>query len=371
MSGVAGLTFDDGDTVSPTTGLLAPFADWATVLAGRRSPATTRGYITDVGILTTALHPPGTPEHDTDPTRYPLPTTLQHATPTIPAEVWARAAASVDGLVLADLHPRRLARALDDLSARRAPATQRRMASAMSSFTTHLVRRGLLAANPMDHDAVLRPARPDANPVPLERDDVARLLACVLTPDPGTRNPWPTRDFALLAMLLGTGLRNAEVCTLQVGNLSTDSDTPRIRALGKGAKRRTVPLHPATVAALDAYRGERTTRLGAPTRLDPLFVRVGGTAFTTRGLRHLVDRWYTRAGVLRTPGACVHALRHTFATDALDSGASVIELSTLLGHASLESSRHYLAVVGSGLADTIAAHPAGALTAAAQRTTRS
>ena len=73
---------------------------------------------------------------------------------------------------------------------------------------------------------------------------------------------------------------------------------------------------------------------------------------TVDQVRYLVDRLYVRAGIrAHVPaGALVHALRHTFATSALEAGADVVELQELLGHASLETTRRYLSATGQGLA---------------------
>ena len=70
-------------------------------------------------------------------------------------------------------------------------------------------------------------------------------------------------------------------------------------------------------------------------------------------MRYLIERLYTRAGIrARIPaGAMVHALRHSFATDALQAGADVVELQALLGHASLDTTRRYLDASAEGLGD--------------------
>ena len=62
----------------------------------------------------------------------------------------------------------------------------------------------------------------------------------------------------------------------------------------------------------------------------------------------------------------MHALRHTFATAALEAGADVVELQELLGHASLETTRRYLSATGQGLRHVIQAHPSQAALRAAR-----
>jgi site-specific recombinase XerD len=66
-----------------------------------------------------------------------------------------------------------------------------------------------------------------------------------------------------------------------------------------------------------------------------------------------------RAGLrARLPaGALVHALRHSFATSALEAGADVVELQTVLGHASLDTTRRYLDATAEGLREVVRGHP--------------
>jgi site-specific recombinase XerD len=75
----------------------------------------------------------------------------------------------------------------------------------------------------------------------------------------------------------------------------------------------------------------------------------------------LIERLYVRAGLrARVPaGALVHALRHSFAISALEAGAEVVELQTLLGHASLDTTPRYLDATAEGLRRWCGAIPAG------------
>ena len=91
----------------------------------------------------------------------------------------------------------------------------------------------------------------------------------------------------------------------------------------------------------------------------PLFVDVRGRGLSVDQVKYLIERLYIRAGLrARVPaGALVHALRHTFATSALEAGADVVELQTLLGHASLDTTRRYLDATAEGLRQVVRGHP--------------
>jgi integrase/recombinase XerC len=116
--------------------------------------------------------------------------------------------------------------------------------------------------------------------------------------------------------------------------------------VGKGDKARAVPIYPELEDVIAGYLVTRTERhpdhdLTRPA--TPLFVHVCGAPLTPRQAQYLIERLYVRAGI-RTrvpPGALVHALRHTFATNALAGGANVLEVQ-LLGHASLATTKRYL-----------------------------
>jgi site-specific recombinase XerD len=76
-------------------------------------------------------------------------------------------------------------------------------------------------------------------------------------------------------------------------------------------------------------------------------------------VQYLIERLYVRAGIrAQVPaGALVHALRHTFATTALEGGANVVEVQQLLGHSSLDTTKRYLEATANELRDAVRAHP--------------
>lgn len=89
-----------------------------------------------------------------------------------------------------------------------------------------------------------------------------------------------------------------------------------------------------------------------------LLVHHTGTRITPRQVQYLIERLYVRTGIRsQVPRALVHALRHTFATTALEGGANVVEVQQLLGHASLDTTKRYLEATANELRDTLRAHP--------------
>lgn len=265
---------------------------------------------------------------------------------------------------LDDLDRSALRAAFASWAADHAAASTRRAHSAWSSFFDFLVAEGALEGSPMS--AVPKPKAPSALPRAIRaRDAAARLFATARQPDPGSRRPWPARDLALVATFCVTGVREAEAVRLDIGSLVGEPGARRIEVVGKGNKARPVPIDEPLEAVLASYLEERSGRFpeeDVPHPRSPLFVDVRGRRMSVDQVRYLVERLYIRAGIrAQVPaGALVHALRHTFATSALEAGADVVELQELLGHASLETTRRYLSATAQGLRHVIRAHPSQA-----------
>jgi len=267
----------------------------------------------------------------------------------------------LDIVTLADLSRPALRAAFASWASDHAAASVRRAHSAWSSFFDFLVAEGLIEGNPMA--AVAKPKVPPVLPRTIRaRDGIPRLLGVAGEIDPRARHPWPARDLAVVATFSVTGIREAEAVGLSTGSLAGEPGARRLEVVGKGNKARPIPIGVALDQLITEYQDERARRfrdhdLGHPA--TPLFVDVRGERLSVHQVRYLVERLYIRAGLrAQVPaGALVHALRHTFATSALEAGADVVELQELLGHASLETTRRYLSATGQALRHVIDAHP--------------
>jgi integrase/recombinase XerD len=242
-----------------------------------------------------------------------------------------------------------------------AAASVLRAHSAWSSFFDFLVGEDLVEGNPMA--AVPKPKRPASEPRPIRHPDAAaRLLKVAATVDVRGRDPWPERDLALVATFCVTGVRAGEAVALGMLSVQGRPGARHLEVPGKGGATRAIPVDSALEAVLDDYHATRAARFPAHDLDDPgtaLFVDGRGRRLSADQMKYLIGRLYERAGLrARVPaGALVHALRHTFAASALEAGAGVVELQTLLGHQSLDSTRRYLAASQAGLRDVIKDHP--------------
>jgi integrase/recombinase XerC len=162
---------------------------------------------------------------------------------------------------------------------------------------------------------------------------------------------WPARDTAILELLYGCGLRNAELTGLNLEDIHWANEAILVR--GKGQKQRYVPLGDAAAVALRNYLKERSALLAAgsginsfktPALLINLQLRglgkPGGEArLTTRSVARIVKR----IAILRGLSADVHphTLRHAFGTHLLEEGADLRAIQELLGHERLSTTQRY------------------------------
>lgn len=153
------------------------------------------------------------------------------------------------------------------------------------------------------------------------------------------------RDRAIVALLIGGGLRAAELVGLDVDDLSEDQDGELVALVrGKGRKERVVPLRRDVARIVRRYLASSGRRLGGsgPMLLsDDRAHRSSDRRLSTRAVGFLVERLVAAAGV---DGKRIspHSTRHTYAIRAIRAGASAITVQKLLGHASVATTQRYL-----------------------------
>ncbi len=143
----------------------------------------------------------------------------------------------------------------------------------------------------------------------------------------------------MVQLMLQAGLRVSEVAALQVGDatLGDRSGTVRIRH-GKGLKARDVPLN---ATARRALRQHLDHRHPAPDKDAPLFASSRDGAMPVRTVQAVMTSLARRARLKRL-AVSAHTLRHTFALGFLrDNPGKLVELASLLGHDSLDTTAIY------------------------------
>jgi integrase/recombinase XerC len=226
-----------------------------------------------------------------------------------------------------------------------------RRAAAARCFTAWLRRSG---RTPTDVGARLRSPKA-GRPLPgvLRADQAAELLQ-VANRQADEGEPIALRDAAILELLYASGIRVAELCGLDVGDL--DHQRRTLRVLGKGAKERVVPFGlPAQQAVTAWLRSGRPALVRADTPAA-LFLGLRGRRVDPRQVREVVYRGLDR--VDGAPAMGPHGLRHSAATHLLDGGADLRSVQELLGHATLTSTQIYTHVSIERLRDSYRqAHP--------------
>ena len=220
-----------------------------------------------------------------------------------------------------------------------APATIRRKLSAVASLFDYLCNENAVEHNPVS--GVKRPSEgANEGKTPALSDAQAKKLLRA----PVGESLKAVRDRAIIATYLFHALRRSELADLKMGSLQERRGVVHFRVLGKGSKTRYVPAHPAAVDAIGAYLElvghgeEKKSPLFRPVRNN----RTGTLekAITGGGVNQMVKDYALKAGV-HVDGLCLHALRATAATNALEHQADIGFVQEWLGHANISTTRLY------------------------------
>lgn len=209
-----------------------------------------------------------------------------------------------------------------------APRSVARLLSGVRSFLRFAVEEGALAHSPARK--VQAPHLPRALPKLLTERQVLDLLAA-----PGETTPDGVRDTAMLHLMYAAGLRVSELVRLRWGDVNLE--VGYVSALGKGSRRRLVPLGEVAAEKIRAWLAIRGRH--ARPGVDALFVSHRGRAMSRVHFWRLVQAHARQAGIEQEVSP--HWLRHSFATHLLVHGADLRAVQTMLGHADISTTEIY------------------------------
>lgn len=221
----------------------------------------------------------------------------------------------------------------------RARSTIRAVFSALRSFYTFLVIRGILTTNILK--TVELPKIEKQLPKFFTISQMENFLEKPAKVERQKQAPeWmASRDEAIFELFYSTGLRLSELVSLNVGSVDPFSET--VRVIGKGSKERICPVGGPALEAISRYRSKAGVHSG------PLFLNKSRRRLSSRSIWLAMKKYLQAAGL--PADLSPHKLRHSFATHMLDSGADLRSVQTLLGHASLSTTQIYTHVTAERL----------------------
>lgn len=197
---------------------------------------------------------------------------------------------------------------------------------ALRGFLKFLQNHGLKVLDPT---LIELPKIPERKIDIMEENELYRLLSSADGTDLKS-----LRDKAILETLFSTGLRVAELCSL---NRDINFERDEITVRGKGSKLRVVFLSDSCKSAIKKYLAKRTDKDNA------LFVSLSRnqkpTRISSRGIQKIIKHYAIKSGILKNIHP--HTLRHQFGTDLLRAGADLRSVQMLLGHKNIATTQIY------------------------------
>ncbi len=221
--------------------------------------------------------------------------------------------------------------------------------SVLSSLCKYLIKRKLIASNPIS--IVTRPKGEKKLPEFIKQDSISEYFertagnvgpeSIYISPDKKiTQDLYEKRlRRAIISVFYNTGIRRAELIGLRRNSIDYGRKVARV--LGKGDKMREIPLIPSLLDELDLLEQAVEVQVGIERRAaSPLFVTFTGKQLYPSYVDSAVKK--ELGGIVSITGRkSPHVLRHTIATQLLNSGADLNSIKELLGHSSLAATQVY------------------------------
>lgn len=214
------------------------------------------------------------------------------------------------------------------LSRKYATGSVNRKLNTVKCYFKFICIRGLLERNPFEYLECI-PGR-TAVPTPaLSDEEVVKILSAV-----DTSTLRGSMASAILHCLFYLGLRRSEVCALKMGSIGASQGIPTLSVLGKGNKARTVPLIGPVFDAISAYLSMYSRAKYTGNAQDPLFFGRKMGHLHPNSVVKMLQKHAKKAGIDRQISP--HMARTTCVSNALESGASPIQVQYLCGWSSLD-----------------------------------
>jgi len=227
-------------------------------------------------------------------------------------------------------------------SQRKKVSSINRSIQTLRNFFQFMIDKKLVKKNPSEKIKFLRRIK-RTQPRALTKKDVHKLLSVTSHSSHGTQK----RNYALVQILLQTGIRVGEVVNLETRDLTLYDRSGELRIVNaKGGKERTVPLNSYARKALRNYLEEKFIE-----ERTLVFISKQNKKMTIRAVQKVIGNLSKKAGI---ENMSPHTLRHTFAVNYLRSNPEcLVELSIILGHESLDTTSIYTVASKERLATTI------------------
>lgn len=205
---------------------------------------------------------------------------------------------------------------------------QRHIAS-VRSFFAYLLREGVVKTNPLV--GLSAPKAERKLPSPLDVDQISRLL------DAGDADkPLLIRDLAMMELMYSSGLRLAELISLNIDDVDFNEGT--VPVTGKGSKTRILPVGKYALESLKRWISVRNSLCQSPQQ-RALFVSQRGQRISERNVQERFRLWGVRQAI--DSHIHPHRLRHSFASHLLESSGDLRAVQELLGHSDISTTQIY------------------------------
>lgn len=199
--------------------------------------------------------------------------------------------------------------------------------SAIRSFYRYLIKNEEVKNNPAE--GIIAPKSPRKLPKVLDADQTAQLVEI------DEQDPLAVRDKAMLELIYSSGLRLAELISLNLNDI--DYGDRLLTVTGKGNKTRSVPVGQHAIKAIKQWLKNRSNMTNSAEQA--MFVSQRGKRISPRSVQDRLKQWAIKQGLPNHVHP--HMLRHSFASHLLESSGDLRAVQELLGHADISTTQVY------------------------------